>query len=134
MPGRWLSARAWLVTWEGTKTPEKRVVAAFNPRIPASRIRKVVQVLYVTLVEADADKIRFGVVPKRNPYPAREDMLGNIECGHNPWLRARIVSNLREAGGEVRWTEAPSVRERWKQIAELHGRDAVPESLRYLLD
>lgn len=53
-----------------------------------------------------------------NPYPAEFERVngvtweGQITCGHNPWLFARLVDNLANTGepddeATVVWTERP---------------------------
>jgi hypothetical protein len=51
---------------------------------------------------------------KANPYPAQFATIGGIPwhgevtCGHNPFLRARLVDNLLiDDQGEPKWEERP---------------------------
>jgi hypothetical protein len=51
--------------------------------------------------------------PRSNPYPAHCVQHGEVHCGHNPWLRARRVQNVRvvrRADGthKLEWDELPA--------------------------
>jgi hypothetical protein len=119
--------KAWLVTWEWSgdhaKVAEK-VVAIFNPRIGGERIRELVELLYIQSGASLAEKLSWAVDRADNPYPAKFGSLngvpwqGEIECGHNPWLFARLVDDLWVEAGEdgkegARWKERPKPDLRW---------------------
>src|SRR6266566_6533081 len=103
----------WLVTWEGTSPPAKRVVAALDSRLGDDVMRRVVEALYIAHTYSEAETVAFSR-PKKNPYPAQPSDLGGIPwwgqitCGHNPYLFARLVDKLKtDASGAVTWQERP---------------------------
>ena len=88
---------AWLVTWQGTKVdPDKKAVAILNPRWGGSRVKEYVELLYYVLEYTFSDQAQYAKQPKNNPYPAKfaGGYEGQISCGHNPFLSARLVDNL----------------------------------------
>jgi hypothetical protein len=94
--------KAWLVTWEwcGDAKRDQKVAAIFRPQLSSERIRELVEFLYLRSEYSVAEQIRYTVHPKQNPYRARFGTLdgipwtGDIQCGHNPWLFARLVDEL----------------------------------------
>ena len=123
---------AWLVTWEWAGDHAKvdePVVAVLNYRLGSARVRDFVERLYVALKYDVEEKIALGKQPTSNSYPAQfmtaggVDWEGQIQCGHNPYLFARLVDNLRVERCEnrrerVRWNERP-VPEHLRQLNEL---------------
>jgi hypothetical protein len=119
--GRGKSVKAWLVTWDWSGNhakPDKTIVAILNPRWSPDKVREYVELLYVSLEYNFSERIAYASNPKRNPYPAQFNStngarwLGQITCGHNPWLFARKVENLRikddnENEESVTWNELP---------------------------
>ena len=116
--------KAWLVTWEwfGNHAAQSdKVVEILNPRWSGERVRRLVELIY----HRDAllsEKISWRVRRKRQPYPAEfvkfEGMPFEYEisCGHNPWLRARLVDDLEvsidRTGKEVAtWKDRHKLRE-----------------------
>ena len=117
--------KAWLVTWEWCGEHAKRddkIAAIFNPRFGGVRVRELVEFLYAneyTLSE------RMDLARGRpNPYPAKFGTLddvpwdGEIICGHNPYLRGRLVEDLtvqRDANGKetANWKERPKPDINW---------------------
>jgi len=110
---------AWLLTWgcgPGRQRPAReRIAAILNPRWSSDRIQRIVEVLHNTKNYTLSEQAGCANNYAFNPYPAefvRNDgvrQLGYITCGHNPWLLARLVTDLRIVGsprGEaVTWTE-----------------------------
>jgi hypothetical protein len=95
---------AWLITWESFSAPvsdEKKVVAIFNYRWGGRKIREYIEQLYVSSEYSVADKVRVARDGRDKIYPAEFARIngvpwhGEIHCGHNPLLRARIVRNVR---------------------------------------
>jgi hypothetical protein len=94
--------KAWLVTWEWSgdhAKPKDKIVEILDPRIPPERVRQIVELLYHR--EASLrEKVAWRLRKRRQPYAAEFTVLegvqwtGEITCGHNPWLRARLVDNL----------------------------------------
>lgn len=112
---------AWLVTWEHSgehARPPERVAAVLGPRMPGRRVAEIVELLYANASYDPAERIALIRRGVHNPYPARFGTLrgvpweGEITCGHNPWLEARLVDNLRvecDSSGADRfaWDERP---------------------------
>lgn len=114
---------AWLVTWEGTDIEdwpqERKIVSILDGRKSPEFIRDYVHEYYIASEYSLTEKLRFSSQPKKalNPYPAEFDridgalFLGRITCGHNPFLLARKVTNLRifSSGDHiaVQWQERP---------------------------
>ena len=115
---------AWLVTWEWSGAhaePKKKVAEILNPRLSTERVREIVEVLYnhdASLSEKVAWRLLKRHQPYRAEYPTIEGVpwRGQIICGHNPWLLARLVDDLSintGVGGEelVTWTDRYTARE-----------------------
>ena len=114
-------ASAWLVTWEHCgdhARPKERVAAVLSPKLGAERVRELVEFLYLNATSSVEERIGFARDKGSNPYHAQFGAVhgvpwtGQIQCGHNPWLFARLVDHLRayrnEDGSEaVEWDERP---------------------------
>ena len=109
---------AWLVTWEGTKPPAERVVAVLNYRFSDTKIRQIVEVLYAALTYTESDKL-LSAKPRQNPYPAKLTHFERIDCGHNPFLYARRVTQVRMEAGKLVWIEPPSATELTRRLKGL---------------
>ena len=110
-----------MVTWEWSgdhAKVEDPVVALFNHRWDGKTVRLVVEQLYSALKYSISDKFAVVRNRKNTPYPAQArdidgvPWLGEISCGNNPWLRARIVENVRleiDTNGRriLNWDERP---------------------------
>lgn len=110
---------AWLITWDGTSgIPEDPVVAILNYRVSASCVRDFVGLLYVTLSHTAREKLLYAKNPKDTPYPATMTLFQKITCGANPWLYARLVTEIKVIDGKLTWTEPPSDTERNKKLKD----------------
>lgn len=110
----------WLVTWEWTgehARVDEKVAAILDSRIGSERVRQTVELLYVNARYSLGERLAYAA-KKFNPYPAEygtlggAGWLGQITCGHNPWLKARLVDNLKVERGpdgkeQITWTERP---------------------------
>jgi hypothetical protein len=119
--GKKKGVKAWLVTWDHSgdhAKPNKKIAAILNPRWSADKVREYVEILYASSEYNFSERIAYASNPKRNPYPAEFSRvkgtrwLGQITCGHNPWLFARKVENLHtidnnENEESVSWNEIP---------------------------
>lgn len=124
MPKRWIrpptiSKSAWLVTWVGTTgVPDDHVVAILNCRNSGGSIRNFVEQLFVTL-QADTEmKLAYAKKPKDTPYRASMTPFQRITCGHNPWLYARLVTDLKAYGEKLTWTEPRSESELRQELKD----------------
>ena len=110
---------AWLVTWESTGYQSKaEIVAIINYRYPPIKIKDIIELLYINNRLTLSERLKYAKNRKNNPYPAEFESIkgvpwqGRITCGHNPWLYARIVDNLRieidtEGNETLKWDERP---------------------------
>ena len=97
--------KAWLVTWEWSGDHvrvEQRIVAIFRPQLSGHRVLELVAHIYAVLKYTPRERLASALNPKANPHPAQFGQVDNGEgtwtgeviCGHNPWLRARLVDDL----------------------------------------
>ncbi len=114
---------AWLITWESAGTEQmatngEKVAAVLNSRCRSETVRIIVEQLYAATEYSAWDKLNAARAPKSNPYPAEFGRVngakwsGEVNCGHNPFLYARKVKDLRvviEDDGvqRVSWNEIP---------------------------
>lgn len=128
--------KAWLVTWEWSGDHagrDDKVAAILNPRLRSERVRQIVEFVYLSQY-CLSERIAFMVHPEKNPYPAKllnvEGLPweGEIHCGYNPFLRARLVDDLvvrcSDDGKEV-----PSWKERYDLQVVRHNIAAHKKSL-----
>lgn len=111
----------WLVTWEAAggraaAEVEEPIAAIFNGRWGSRRVAEIVELLYASRSYSPIDWYQWARTGK-NPYPAQFGITtdghpwdGEITCGHNPHLYARLVDDLRfdETAGQrptARWKE-----------------------------
>ena len=110
---------AWLVTWEGLgdRSKMKRKVAAIlNPHWSPRRVLEYVEFIYVINNYSIDEQIAYAKNKSFNPYPAEFNRIrgvpwdGQIICGHNPFLYARLVDDLQSGGGggeDIVWKDRP---------------------------
>lgn len=112
---------AWLVTWDWAgdhaRPDGNQVLAVLSPRLGERRVKELVEALCAT---HEYDSVDMFAALDENPYPARYDSIDTsfgrteyrerITCGHNPWLLARKVVNLRlgDAPDTLAWDEVPT--------------------------
>jgi hypothetical protein len=113
--------KAWLITWEWSgeyAKVENPVASILNPRLSPQKVKEIVELLYVNQNYTIREKLAYSNNKKFNPYPAYYtringiQWLGEIFCGHNPYLFARKVEKIKveedENGNEVlSWKELP---------------------------
>lgn len=104
--------KAWLVTWETANNQpiEDPIAAVFSSRRSPETVKNYIEFLYSATHLVGEEKLQTLVDPSSNPYPATFGTLrvkvsqsevrnvrwtAQIMCGHNPYLYARIVDNLR---------------------------------------
>ena len=93
------SKRAWLITWQGINFTEK-VVAILSSRKSAETVAHFTEQYYIASTYSISEKITYAKSSKDNPYRVEFDDIngvpwsGRMTCGHNPFLVARIVTNL----------------------------------------
>ena len=124
--------KAWLVTWEWIGEHAKRedkVAEILDPRISADRVREIVELLYHRRALV-SEKVAWRLRKAKQQYPAEFMILegakwrGEIRCGHNPWLLARLVDDLiietdRSGKETATWSDRYSPVEMRKLIRQL---------------
>ena len=127
--------KAWLVAWEWCGDHAKRdekVAAIFNARFSSEYVRELVEFIYLSAMYSLTERAEYARDKKLNPYPAKFGTLGGvtwegeIRCGHNPELRARLVEDLTverdEHGKEsAHWEERPKPQTAWKRGERAHN-------------
>lgn len=106
--------KAWLITWDWTgdaAAVADIVVGVLNPRWADRRVADIVEFLYSNTNSNISELSHYAKRPSNNPYRA-EIRGGRIHCGHNPFLYARIVTDLKikmAADGKesITWMEPP---------------------------
>ncbi len=109
---------AWLVTWDsvGEENIPQNIAAILNPHWSARRVRDLVEVIYVNSSYSLSERIGYAKNRSFNPYPAQFSGFngvlweGQIMCGDNPWLFARLVDYLTidpDNKNKVIWRERP---------------------------
>ncbi len=113
--------KAWLITWcwiGDHAAVDDPVVAILSARTGAEEVRRYVGRRYIEECASLREKLSYARYnhPQEPPYQAEYERVGGvrhqgkIHCGHNPWLYARLVDDLRvemdAAGNDVpKWTE-----------------------------
>lgn len=95
---------AWLVFWNSV-TPagsesRREIVTILDSRKSVDRIREFVEQTYMATQYTLREKMLYATRPRHNPYPATvhvdlRERSTAVTCGHNPWLEARFVRELR---------------------------------------
>ena len=117
--------KAWLITWDGTgehAAVEESIVAILSARRSGEQVRQYVDFYYASrtaTLREKLDQARYNN-PVQPAYRAEFDRIGprgipwagRIRCGHNPWLYARKVDNLKvvethDGQEELEWQEIP---------------------------
>jgi hypothetical protein len=110
---------AWLATWDwlgNHAKPKRKIAAIINPHWSPDHVREYLELIYVNSYYSLPERIAYAKNRSFNPYPAEFVRVngvpwqGQITCGHNPSLFARLVDNLAattETDDEEKlvWTE-----------------------------
>lgn len=110
---------AWLITWESSREDylkdlqRPRIVAILKPQVSSSTIRRILPVLFTSESPLTfGEKISYSFSRRTLNWLRTENE--SICCGDNPWLRARLVSELFIETYEntqwhqtLHWTENP---------------------------
>lgn len=107
---------AWLVTWEWIGNHERKnesgkIASILNYRHTPEKVKKHIEQLYIDSEYLLEDMFACAKRMKNNPYPPTSEG-GKITCGHNPYLLARKVQNLKlekdaDGNNELIWDEIP---------------------------
>src|SRR6266498_810491 len=88
--------KAWLITWDwaGDSAALADRIAAILPwQWSDDRVTKHVEVLYALANSTVEELADYAKRPSNNPYRPKRDG-PYITCGHNPYLVARVVTDL----------------------------------------
>ena len=105
---------AWLVRWKwtGEFEAEEEIAAILRPRLAEKIVGEIIASLYASTEFTAREIAAWCRKPKENPCLARWHD-GVCTCGHNPWLVARLVSQLtveRDPATDletIRWLDPP---------------------------
>jgi hypothetical protein len=99
--------RAWIITQEGTERAQE-VIGILSARKSGRIVKEYVEWLYALLNYLPYE--HFGIAKYNNPLTLYEAQYGTtnlgvpvdtlMTCGHNPWLVARLGSNISLSDGE----------------------------------
>ena len=102
--------KAWLITWEWSgdhAAVDEPLITILSARLGDDDVRKFIERYYVACFASPCEKIRYARYnkPDRMPYSAKRSK-GQITCGHNPFIRGRLVESLKVVGDErLTWVE-----------------------------
>jgi|GEM_PF-968822 hypothetical protein len=108
--------KAWLVTWEWSgphAEVEDRVAAVLRPRTARDILSELVETIYKSHTASLENWCEYAKNASSNPYRAEWDVNNVCRCGHNPFLVARYVIDLRcitdplTGLQKVNWKELP---------------------------
>jgi hypothetical protein len=111
---------AWLIMWKWSGEQAKaqnRVVAIVSSRKSASIIKKLVEQIWAINRLYWHEQVAFARYSKNLAYKAEVSKIveGHVTCGHNPWLEAKRVYDLRayvdEDGNQRLEWKCPNYRE-----------------------
>jgi hypothetical protein len=111
--------RAWVVRWEwqGERAAvEQPVAAVIRPQVGARTVKEIVGWLYAARAYEPDDMLAAIRRNGHDPYPARFGAVGGVTwegeiyCGHNPWLRARMATvwPKYDGSGGIEWQDDPT--------------------------
>jgi hypothetical protein len=113
--------KAWLIKWDWTgdhAAVADPIVTIMSARTTAEDVRKYVEQRYIEEKASLPEKLAYARYnqPQEPPYRAQLER-GHISCGHNPWLEATKVDDLRveeDADGEevLKWARLAPVKAR----------------------
>ena len=106
--------KAWLITWEWANNAAAvadRVIGVLNPHWGDRRVADIVEFLYSNANSPVDELSCYAKKASNNPYRA-DIRNGRIHCGHNPFLYARKVSDLKvdttnDGREKISWKEPP---------------------------
>ena len=99
------SMRAWLIKWcwaGDYAAVDHPIVTVLSARTSAREVRRYVEQRYIEKTASLDEMLSYARYncPQEPPYPAELEQ-GRIHCGHNPWIEASLVDDLRvEVGAD----------------------------------
>jgi hypothetical protein len=135
---------AWLLTWEGTSpkiTDNNRIIGIIGSRRSDSFVAELVEFLYSRNYSSAFDMAYIANRPKKKNFTAEKTQIINgaphgerIICGHNPWIYARKVKNLKITQEDdieiITWQEPDNYH--WKNKQKMQVEVERPGSMRTL--
>ena len=88
---------AWVVTWDwggDAAALADELAAVLPPRLTSRNVARLVEFHYALVTSNVRELSAYARNRKNNPYPAKIDFNGRVECGAHPYLFARHVSQL----------------------------------------
>ena len=89
----------WLVRWEWIGDHAAKhdpILTILHKDTPVETVRWYVETTYMQHEYSKSELLEWTQDSSRNPYPATIETLKNgnpaVQCGHNPWLSAKLVS------------------------------------------
>ena len=91
--------KAWLIKWcwaGDHAAVDDPILTVLSARTAAEKVRWYVEQRYIEACASLDDKLSYARYnqPQELPYPATLEQ-GRIHCGHNPWIEASVVDDLR---------------------------------------
>ena len=96
---------AWLVFWNRALSADEDdnspIVTIIDSRKRPERVADFLEQFYMASCYSLREKLHYASRPKDNPYRSsinynhEQGRLTSITCGHNPWVEARFVKNVR---------------------------------------
>lgn len=97
--------KAWLITWEDNNNLSfsvDKVIAIISSRVASDKVATFIEQYYMANNYTLENKFFFSSKSKSNPFSviyAKTDeglsYTGDMKCGNNPYIHARIVKNLK---------------------------------------
>ena len=122
----WLVTRHWIAEY-----PRWESVAIFSARLGGVRVREFVELLHLISFTLDQQASMQWPRPGRIPYSAKfgqtkegDPWEGEIICGNDPYLHARLVDGLtveRDGNGVERpsWKDRPRPSSAWMHYSAI---------------
>lgn len=112
------AVKAWVVRWEWAgvhAAVEQPIAAVLRPQTGAEQVRRIVEVLHASRQYAPDEMLAAIRRHGHHPYPAQFGRLrgapwmGEVICGHNPYLIARLAMVLPsgDGSGRIDWEDLP---------------------------
>ena len=94
----------WLIEWVGTNKQDSKVIGFLRGSISTEKIAEYIERVYLhsqhfTLEE----KLYYGHFQSKTPYKATGKYGVATTCGHNPFVSAILVSNVRVVDNQLKY-------------------------------
>jgi hypothetical protein len=115
--------RAWVIRWDwcgAHAAIDQPVAAVLRPQTSPQQVKRIVELLYAAREYEPGEMLHAIRRNGHNPYPAQFDpegdgrthrvqWSGEISCGHNPFLVARLATAwwADDGSGRIEWEDDP---------------------------